>query len=136
VAAVGSTKINNTKLTKPTPKRAYHAKKSQSRRYWNGFDNGHPINAVHEIDGVDEPHSADKHNRAVKPPRDCRNNPHYRWNRINDDGHSERLQYEARNRFQRTCDAPSPRIESGDSLLFSMPPYRQFFGRKIKKLPA
>ncbi len=79
----------------------HEAEHGEPSRDGYGFCDRHPVDAVHEIDDIDEPDAANKDDRSVQPPRKYRYDTHLVREGC-DDGHDRyRLQDQTRDRFKR-----------------------------------
>ena len=61
----------------------------------------HPVNAIHEVDEVDEPQSTDEQNQTFQAPRQIRGDAQVLRQRKDDGGDDQRLQQQTRHNGKR-----------------------------------
>jgi hypothetical protein len=66
------------------------------------FGDRHPVDAIHEIDEIDQPNAPNERQRAVQPPGDGGYNAHLMWKSGDDGGNRRSLQHEAGEGPKRT----------------------------------
>jgi len=83
------------------PDRAGEAEQGERGGHRHELRHGHPVDSVHEIDKVDEPHAAEKEASALEPPRRLRQEPQLVRQHGDDGGNGDALHGEPGSRRQR-----------------------------------
>jgi hypothetical protein len=78
------------------------AEQSQARCNGHDFGDRHPVDAIHEIDEIDQPNAPNERQRAVQPSGDGGYNAHLMWKSGDDGGNRRSLQHEAGEGPKRT----------------------------------